>query len=79
MLLPSAGGGGRRGGRHGDRRPGDLGLRRAASVLNTDLQVAMVRLQVRLCAPLLEHDLPGRPEDLIVHNYHNSQRDIKRP
>lgn len=43
------------------------------------LQVAVGRLEVRLGAPLLQHDAPRRPEDLVVDDDHHGQRDVERP
>lgn len=54
----------------------NLILRGSPAVFHANLQIAVV-LQVALRAPLLVHYSPSRTKNLIIHDHHHSQRDIK--
>jgi len=60
------------------RGGGDFRLDRADAVLDADLQVTVAVLQVALRPPLLQHDLAGGPEDLVVDGDHDGQRYVER-
>lgn len=60
------------------RGGGDFRLDRADAVLDADLQVTVAVLQVALRPTLLQHDLAGGPEDLVVHGDHDGQRYVER-
>lgn len=67
----------RRGGRRSFVRRGQPRLGRPVAILHADLQKAVIRLQMRLRASLLQHYSPSGAEYFIINDDHDGQRYVK--